>query len=182
MKDQKEQKEEEESLLKAHHQSQQERLKNQCDEEAKNLISAFEAAKADMKQKHHEWITKHETEYWISMYENLRSQNKAYREMVTSRQDLNLNIGRNCYSEHQKLLESFKEEFNLLKFDQLPQINGDDFHLALDSYSQYLMSVEARRLDVLKVVHEEDLIDLEELHANEEKNLKDKASPGIFSK
>lgn len=184
LKEQKEQKEEEESLLKAHHASQTERLKAQCEEQVQSLITAYENEKLDILSKHKENIDKLEHFYWTTLLEFTKIANKNRRDMLVVNFEQEMQLAKSNLADHQKLHESFKEDFRALAQDQqLPQQALDDFFTFMDAHAQELLkNVEQRRLVCLQVVHEEELEELEELNAKEEKQVLSKAPPGVFSK
>lgn len=184
LKDQKEQKEEEESLLKVHHTTQTERLKASCDEQFQQLVTEYENQKIDIMTKHKENIDKLEHFYWTTLLEFTKISNKNRREMCMENFEAEINLAKGILSEHQKMHESFKEDFKAFAAThELSALQIDDFNSALDSHAQELLqSIEMPRITCLAVIHEEELEELDELNAKEEKQVLSKAPPGVFTK
>jgi hypothetical protein len=182
MKEQKEQKEEEESLLKAHHASQTERLKLQCEEQVQALITSYENEKIDLGTKFQENIDKLEHFYWTTLLEFTKISNKTKREMCAENFEAEIQLAKSIVSEHKKQHEICKEEFKTLGATQeLPQQQIDDFSLYLDSLAQEMLRTIEMQITCLNVVHEEELDEIDESNAREEKQILSKAPPGVFN-
>jgi len=184
LKEQKEQKEEEESLLKAHHASQTERLKAQCEEQVQALITSYENEKLDIMSKHKENIDKLEHFYWTTLLEFTKIANKNRKDMLVVNFEQEMQLAKSNLSDHQRLHESFKEDFRSVAAQQeLSQQTLDDFFVSVEAQGlELLKTVEQQRIVCLQVVHEEELEELEEQNAREEKQVLSKAPPGVFSK
>jgi len=181
MKEQKDQKEEEESLLKAHHASQTEKSKLQCDEQIKALISSYENEKIEIAAKYKENIDKLEHFYWTTLLEFTKISSKNKHEMASSNFETEAQLAKNIISEHQRLHESFKEEFKAFGgLHELPVQQIEDFNFTLDALAQDLLKTEALRISCLAVMQAEELDEIDELNTKEEKQVVSKAPPGVF--
>jgi hypothetical protein len=182
VKEQKDQKEEEESLLKAHHASQTERLKLQCEEQIQFLVTAYENEKIDQGTKFQENIDKLEHFYWTTLLEFTKISNKNKREMCAENFEAEIQLAKSIVVEHKKMHESFKEELKTLGITQeLPQQQIDDFVFYLDSLALQLLKNIEMQITCLTVVHEEELEEIDDTNAREEKQILSKAPPGVFN-
>jgi len=182
-KEQKEQKDEEESLLKAHHATQTERLKIQCEEQIQALVTAYENEKIDLTTKFQENIGKLEHFYWTTLLEFTKISNKTKKEMAVENFEAEKVLVQSINAEHKKLHESFNDEFRQIGSNnaEIPQQQIEDFMLSLNSFAFEMMKIFEQQAICLAVIHEEELDEIEDSNAREEKMILSKAPPGVFT-
>jgi len=150
-------------------------------EQIAEMVTSYENEKIEKSSKHKETIDRLELNYWKGLLEFTKSQNIALREHVKTTHDTELKLANTCATEHKLLFDSIKEEFKGLGQNQ--ELTGPQleyFGQSLDNFAQIDNNCELLRIKSLKVVQEEELVDLEEMSLREQKIVVSKAPPGIF--